>query len=177
MLDRQYHLYSVDTGSFYSSREKYLHEMNCRYRRERNYIQNKLPEIEKKLKQSGYTEETLHLLRKGMSPNAPSAKSCTDTVNTYLRWIRLIQHKREKAKTSKEKLLALLFNKVRQNELTDGKDHIRALRTDALHEANVISAFDSALSRAIGIGQDELTESLMICLLYTSDADDELTDV
>ena len=169
MLDRQYHLYSVDTGSFYSSREKYLHEMNCRYRRERNYIQNKLPEIEKKLKQCGYTEETLHLLRKGMSPNAPSAKSCTDTVNTYLRWIRLIQHKREKAKTSKEKLLALLFNKVRQNELTDGKDHIRALRTDALHEANVISAFDSALSRAIGIGQDELTESLMIVQVYYFD--------
>lgn len=115
MLDRQYHLYSVDTGNFYSSREKYLHEMNCRYRKERNYIQNRLPEIEKKLKQCGFTEETLHLLRKGKSLDTPLSRSCADTVNTYLHWIGLIQHKREKAKESKEKLLTLLSNKVKQN--------------------------------------------------------------
>ena len=169
MLDRQYHLYSVDTGNFYSSREKYLHEMNCRYRKERNYIQNRLPEIEKKLKQCGFTEETLHLLRKGKSLDTPLSGSCADTVNTYLHWIGLIQHKREKAKESKEKLLTLLSNKVKQNEMTDGRDHIRTLRPDALTDTNVISAFDSALSRAIGIGQDELTESLMIVQVYYFD--------
>ena len=52
MLDKQYNMYSVDTGHFYSNHEKYLHDMNCKYRRERNYVQNKLPEIEKKLKNS-----------------------------------------------------------------------------------------------------------------------------
>ncbi|MDE5717306.1 MAG: hypothetical protein K2I53_06775, partial [Lachnospiraceae bacterium] len=159
MLDRQYHLFSVDTGNFYTNREKYLHEMNCRYRAERNYIQNKLPEIEKKLKQCGYTEETLHLLRKEDAENVPPAAPCADTVNTYLHWIRLIRHKREKAKASKEKLITLLSNKVRQNELTGGRDHTRTLRTDALSDTNIISAFDSALSRAIGIGQDELTDA------------------
>lgn len=169
MLDRQYHLYSVDTGNFYSNREKYLHEMNCRYRKERNYIQNKLPEMEKKLKHHGYSEETLHLLRKGKSPAPPAPESCADIVNTYLHWIRLIHHKREKAKESKEKLLALLSNKCRQNELTDGRDHIRTLRPDALSDTNVISAFDSALSRAVGIGQNELTESLMIVQVYYFD--------
>lgn len=169
MLDRQYHLYSVDTGNFYSSREKYLHEMNCRYRKERNYIQNKLPELEKKLKQCGYTEKSLHLLRKGNAGNLPQKASCADIVNAYLHWIGLIQHKRKKAKESKEKLLALLSNKVKQNEMTDGRDHIRTLRPDALTDTNVISAFDSALSRAIGIGQDELTESLMIVQVYYFD--------
>lgn len=169
MLDRQYHLYSVDTGNFYSNREKYLHEINCRYRKERNYIQNKLPEMEKKLKQYGFTQESLHLLRKGKSPDTPVTESCADAVNTYLHWIRLIQHKREKAKESKEKLLALLSNKVRQNELTDGRDHIRTLRPDALSDTNVISAFDSALSRAVGIAQNELTDSLMIVQVYYFD--------
>lgn len=169
MLDRQYHLYSVDTGNFYSNREKYLHEINCRYRKERNYIQNKLPEMEKKLKQYGFTQESLHLLRKGKSPDTPVTESCADAVNTYLHWIRLIQHKREKAKESKEKLLALLSNKVRQNELTDGRDHIRTLRPDALSDTNVISAFDSALSRAVGISQNELTDSLMIVQVYYFD--------
>ena len=44
MLDKQYNLYSVDTGHFYSNHEKYLHDMNCKYRRERNYVNNKLPD-------------------------------------------------------------------------------------------------------------------------------------
>ena len=136
--------------------------MNCRYRKERNYIQNKLPEIEKKLKQYGYTMEALHLLRKGNAENIPPTASHADTVNAYLHWIRLIRHKREKAKESKEKLIALLSNKVKQNELTDGRDHIRILRADSLNDTNVISAFDSALSRAVGIRQDELTEALII---------------
>ena len=42
MLDTQINMYSVDTGHFYSNHEKYLHEMNCKYRRERNYVNNKL---------------------------------------------------------------------------------------------------------------------------------------
>ncbi len=169
MLDRQYHLYSVDTGNFYSSREKYLHEMNCRYRKERNYIQNKLPEMEKKLRQYGISEEALHLLRKGKKPDPPAAEAYADAVDAYLHRIRLIHHKRAKAKESKEKLLTLLANKVRQNELTDGRDHIRTLRPDALSDANVISVFDSALSRAVGIGQNELTDSLMIVQVYYFD--------
>ena len=40
MLDTQINMYSVDTGHFYSNHEKYLHEMNCKYRRERNYVNN-----------------------------------------------------------------------------------------------------------------------------------------
>ena len=47
ILDIQYNLYSCDTGHFYSNHEKYLHNMNCKYRRERNFINNKLPELEK----------------------------------------------------------------------------------------------------------------------------------
>ena len=45
MLDIQYNLYSVDTGNFYSNHEKYLHDMNCKYRRERNYVNNKSIQI------------------------------------------------------------------------------------------------------------------------------------
>lgn len=141
MLDRQYHLYSVDTGDFYSNHERYLHNMNCRYRKERNYIQNKLHEIEKK---------------------AASENECQF-------WNKLIQHKQKKAKESKEQLLALLSDRVRQNELTGGRDHIRTLNKDALNDANVISVFDSALSRALGISQNELTDSLMIVQVYYFD--------
>ena len=161
MLDRQYNLYSIDTGHFYSDHEKYLHDMSCKYRRECNDIQNKLPEIEEKLKQSGYTDDDIK--------NLKSSKAESDTVSEYLHWTELIKHKKEKAKQAKEKLLALLSNKVNQNELTGGKDHIRTIREADLNDTNIISMFDSALSRTIGIKQDELTDALIIVQVYHFD--------
>ncbi len=169
MLDKQYHMYSVDTGHFYSNREKYLHDINYRYRRERNYIQNKLPEIEKRLKQFGYSEDDIKNLKNNKPEEIDIIKSSDDAISEYLHWTSLIKHKREKAKESKEKLLTLLFNKVKQNELTNGKDHIRTLKEESLNDTNMISVFDSALSRTIGIKQDELTDALIVVQIYYLD--------
>ena len=162
-------MYSVDTGHFYSNHEKYLHDMNCKYRRERNYVQNKLPEIEKQLIQFGYTEDDIKNLKNDKTEEVNITESSYDTVSEYLHWIRLIKHKREKAKESKEKLLTLLSHKVSQNELTDGKDHIRTIKEDSLNDTNIISVFDSALSRTIGIKQDELTDALITVQVYYFD--------
>ena len=162
-------MYSVDTGHFYSSREKYLHDMNYKYRRERNYIQNKLPEIEKRLKQFGYSENDIRNLKNNKPEEIDFIPSSHETISEYLHWTGLMKHKREKAKESKEKLLALLSNKVSQNELTDGKDHIRTLKADCLNDTNMISVFDSALSRTIGIKQDELTDALIVVQIYYLD--------
>ena len=169
MLDKQYNLYSVDTGHFYSNHEKYLHDMNCKYRRERNYVQNKLPEIEKKLKQFGYTDDDIKNLKNNKPEEIDMIDASYDTVSEYLHWTELIRHKREKAKQSKEKLLALLSNKINQNELTAGKDHIRTIKEESLNDTNIISIFDSALSRTIRIKQDELTDALMVVQVYYFD--------
>lgn len=162
-------MYSVDTGHFYSNHEKYLHDINCKYRRERNYVQNKLPEIEKQLKQFGYTEDDIKNLKNGKTEEVDIIELSYDTVSEYLHWTKLIKHKREKAKKSKAKLLTLLSNKVSQNELTDGKDHIRTIKDDSLNDTNIISVFDSALSRTIGIKQDELTDALITVQVYYFD--------
>lgn len=122
MLDSQYHLYSVDTGHFYSNRERRLHDMYCKYLSEK----------------AGLPED-------------------------------LAARKRKKAKEAKEKLLALLSNKARQNEWTGGKDHIRMLDENRLNDANVISVFESAFSRAAGIKRDELTEDVMVVQVYFFD--------
>ena len=76
--------------------------MNCKYRKERNYIQNKLPELEKKLKQFGYSNDDIKNLKNDRTEEIDITKH--DTVSKYLHWIRLMKHKREKAKESKEKL-------------------------------------------------------------------------
>ena len=169
MLDKQYNMYSVDTGHFYSNHEKYLHDMNCKYRRERNYVQNKLPELEKKLKQCGYTEDDIKNLKNDKTEEMDVIESSYDIVSEYLHWAKLIKYKREKAKESKNKLLTLLSNRVNQNELTDGKDHIRTIKEDSLNDTNIISVFDSALSRTIGIKQDELTNALIVVQVYYFD--------
>ena len=169
MLDKQYYLYSVDTGHFYSNHEKYLHDMNCKYRQERKYIQNKLPEIEKKLKHFGYTNDDIKNLKNQKTEEIDIHDSSRNIVSEYLHWMDLINHKKEKAKESKEKLLTLLSNKVNQNELTNGNDHIRTIKENYLNDNNVISIFDSALSRTIGIRQDELTDALIVVQVYYFD--------
>ncbi|WP_242996482.1 hypothetical protein [Lacrimispora amygdalina] len=171
ILDVQINMYSVDTGHFYSNHEKYLHDMNCKYRRERNYLNNKLPELEKNLKEFGYSKDDISLFRSNKSEEVEFEilPEHIDTIQEYIKWNNLIRHKREKAKDSKEKLLTLLSNKVSQNEKTDGKDHIREIREGSLTDNNVISVFDSALTRTIGIKQDELTDALMVVQVYYFD--------
>lgn len=169
MPDRQYYIYSIDTGHFYSSHERYLHNMNCRYRKECNDIQNKLPKLEKKLKEHGYTEDDIKNLKNNKPEKVHKAASSPHAVAEYLHWTGLIRHKREKAKNAGKKLHALLSNKVKQNELTDGRDHIRSIKEDSLNETNIISVFDSSLSRTIGNKPDELTDSLLIVQVYHFD--------
>lgn len=169
LLDKQYNLYSVDTGHFYSNHERYLHNMNCKYRRERNYVNNKLPEIEKKLLDVGYSHDNIKSLKNNKCEDIVLLENTEELVSEYQKWLSLIKHKREKAKESKEKLLTLLSNKVNQNELTDGKDHIRRIDESILNDTNVISVFDSALSRTIGIKQDELTDALIVVQVYYFD--------
>lgn len=175
MLDRQYHMYSVDTGHFYSNHEKYLHDMYRKYRREHNDVRNKMPELEKKLKQFGYTEDDIKKMRNDKTEEVDMMESSYDTVSEYLRRTRSVRHKREKAKEAKERLLTLLSNKVNQNELAGGRDHTRAIREDSLNDTNIISVFDSALSRAIGIRQDELTDALIVVQVYYFDIFKDIT--
>lgn len=164
-------MYLVDTGTFYSNHEKYLHDMNCKYRRERNYLNNKLPPIELKLKDFGYSDQEIAYIknRKFDNVDMDSHPHAQDLIDKYIFINDLIIHKRKKAKESKTALLSLLQNKITQNQLTNGKDHIRSIREADLHDNNVISVFESSLTRAIGIKQDELTDALMVVQVYYFD--------
>lgn len=169
MLDKQYNLYSIDTGYFYSNHEKYLHDMNCKYRKERNYVNNKLLEIEKQLKNCGYSNDEIKNIKNDKLYDVNIIDNTYELITDYINWINIIKHKREKANDSKQKLLDILSNKIKQNELTNGKDHIRIIREHELNDNNIISMFDSFLSRTIGIKQDELIDSLIVVQIYYFD--------
>lgn len=171
MLDTQINMYAVDTGHFYSNHEKYLHDMNCKYRKERNYINNKLPELEKQLKKYGYSSDDIKSFKLDKPEEVENdiLEEHFDTIQDYIKWNSLIAHKRKKANESKNRLLKLLSNKVVQNELTGGKDHIRHIREKELHDNNIISVFESSLTRTIGIQKDELTDILLVVQVYYFD--------
>lgn len=159
-------MYSVDTGTFYTNTEKYLHDMNCKYRRERNYIKNKMVFMDQVMKECGFTRSDLDKIKTGHLKNLTYVPGADDLIREYCYWNNLIKHKRFKAKQSKELLLGILKRKVDANIATNGKDHVRVLRTDDLKDNRVISSFESSLTRVIGIEQDELTEALMVVQVY-----------
>lgn len=156
--------------------------MNCKYRRERNYINNKSREIEAKLIEIGYSKTDISKLKSGKTDEIKIIPDSWEVIDDYVHWYRLIKHKRKKANESKEKLLRLLKNKVEWKEKAElvhtnirTKSNsnpnygIRSLRENDLHDVNIISVFESDLSRTIGIEQDELTDSLIVVQVYYFD--------
>ena len=84
-------------------------------------------------------------------------------------WQNLIEHKQRKAKEAKERLLTILKNKADQNQISDGKDHIRQLNPLLLNDQSVVSSFDSALTRTLGVMPDTRTDAIIIVQVYYFD--------
>lgn len=164
-------MYSVDTGHFYSGHEAYLHRQNCRYRQERRYLANKLPELKQKLKEEGYSEEDLKLMQKENT----DVSAASPVLKEYMKWIRLMEHKRHKASESKDQLTALLSHRIEQNQRTGGRDHIRSIPSGSLKDNDVISVFESCLTRTIGLKPEELTDTLMVVQVYYFDVFKDLS--
>ena len=187
ILDTQINMYSVDTGHFYSNHEKYLHEMNCKYRRERNYVNNMLPKLEEELVLQGYNNDDFSDWKRCTIEDYYEQED--DSIKEYMKWYLIIKHKREKANLSKEKLLSLLSNKTTQKENLsnkieyckshnipyDKKIELRELRKDELNDNNIISVFESSLTRIIGIKKDALTDALIVVQVYYFDVFKDLS--
>lgn len=151
-LDVQIQVYSVDTGNFYTAREKKLHWLNHKLKIERNELQNKLSKIEKYLNSNDINEITRLELNKK-----------SDAIT------KLIDLKKEKIKNTKNKLLSLLSNKVSENIKTNGKHHTRTLNENTLSDKNIISVFESNLTRYLKNTPDEFTDDFMVVQTYYFD--------
>lgn len=158
-LDKQVNIFSVDTGNFYSNHEAHLHDLNRKLRTERNILSQKLSEITEEMKKNKIDDNDLN--------NLLEQKNQLE---------ELISMKNKKAKNIKNKLSTLLSNKINQNIKTDGKHHIRVLNEQSIKnkngeikDKNIISVFDSALTRMIGIKQDEFTDAFMVVQVYYFD--------
>lgn len=87
------------------------------------------------------------------------------------RYIELSYWKKYKTKLAnklKEELLQRLAKAVEQNELLD-KKMIRQLSDEAIRPQNVVSVFESSLTRMLGIKTDELSTEIIIVKTFYYD--------
>ena len=158
-LQSQIHIYGIDTGNFYTNNESRLHWKNHKIKIEKRNLKTeynknleKISEINKK---DTITNEDENEIKKLQLRNI-NIKS----------WLVF---KNEQIKKSKQDLLDLLSNKVNENIKTNGKHHTRHLNSETLSDDNIISMFDSSLTRMLGLKQDELTDAFMVIQVYYYD--------
>lgn len=91
----------------------------------------------------------------------------------YLDLLKWKSHKTKLMNSLKEDLLALLSKSVEYNSLAENK-YLRKLRDDAIIEKNVISVFESSLTRMLGIQTDQLSTDIMVVKTYYFDVMQDL---
>ena len=192
MLDKQIQVYACDTGSFYSNKESNLHLLNHALRTERNQLINGytlkkannrvkhilgLNEIKKEFEKYGIDENDLKLIQNqeyDFSIWDEDAEILKELGEKYC-WLKnIIAKKNELISKSKDDLLKLLSNKVEANILSNGKHHIRELNENQVSNKNIISVFDSSLTRMINAKPDELCEDFMVVQIYYFDVAKDL---
>lgn len=166
MLDRQCSIWSVDTGNFYNSRETRLHLLNHRLKVEKNNLVNGRSFKTK----SGKKRITLGLadIDKKLSEDISSTERI-ELEDKREKIRSLIEHKNKRIKETKQKLLVLLGNKVKANEYSKGRHHIRELNDNGVAKKRIISVFESFLTRTIGVKTDELSEDFMVVQTFYFD--------
>lgn len=132
-LNKQIHIYSVDTSAFYNVKEKKLHKRMNKFYIYRNYLKKLL----NKKTLADYEIEDYH--------------------------IRLTKIN-QKIKLYKDSLC----------ELFKEENSIRILDNNYLKPYNVVSVFDSTLTRTMNIPIDSLNEDLMIVQTYFFDVIEDI---
>lgn len=166
MLDKQIQIYSVDTGNFYSNREAYLHWKNHKLRAEGRWLKNNLKDLEVKLQKMGVAKKDIESIQLG---KMVCSNDVREVINQYTERQSQASIKREAIKSTKERLLQLMANKVAANERSGGTHHTRVLNENKVSVKNEISVFDSALTRMINAHPDVLSEDFMVVQVYYFD--------
>ena len=135
-LANQFFTYSIGTDSFYNSQEQYYHKRLLKLYSARNNYKEETPKDKRKQKKK---------------------------VKKY-KW-------REESKSWKKKAFNKIIAKEKEklSELLDERlqDHTpRQLRPETLNTKNVVSLFESSLTRALKLKPNELTEDIIIVNVF-----------
>lgn len=169
-LENQINLYSVDTGNFYTKKERYLHNKNAKIRAERKAIAEKIKATSILLKEYNYSEDEIKIMASSKINEIDIITGTESLVDSYIYWSTIKKYKNMAANSTKDRLQKLLKNKVKEkgyqkSEVVD----LRVLNEDTITDKDIISLFESSLTRMIGIKKDELTEEIIVVQVYYFD--------
>jgi len=139
MLNKQIHIYSVDTGAFYTKKEKRLHWKLYTLKKEKNNLISKFNKIKNK-------DELI-----------------------YEKFIEIKKYKNKLIKENKNKLLKKLSDSVDYNHISNKNKKIRKLSNEHIVDNNIISVFDSSLTRMLKISENQLSTDIMVVKVYYFD--------
>lgn len=148
MLTKQYNCYSVDTGAFNTEEEQFLYNELSKLRRRKNMLSHFYKNMSQK-----------HSIVRGFTGDVENLAEVNQAITTKYKKILKKYNFNAQIKEAKANYMSLLS----ENKET------RVLNPKALTEWNVISLFESTLSRALGIQTDELTTKIIVIETYFYD--------
>ena len=176
-LDKQIHIFSVDTSAFYHPEEKRIAKRLSRLRKIRTDFREKYPNDFYKELGKIVTDKTDFNRIKRASYTAIKDSQII-LLNDYSAiWHDIVQikkriklHKKlnKKITETKEKLINAFAQAVEYNKTHEEK-RIRELNPAMLKNWNIISVFESSLTRVIGAKTDEVSDDIMIIRIYFFD--------
>lgn len=146
-LNKQVHIYSLDTSAFYNETEKEIHNKLNKYYLLRKKLNERLAKYEKKKDRGNNIRGYSRLL-----------KSMNNHTLIY----------------ANNRIKELKDNLCTEFEISKSNKHTRMLRSECLINKNIISVFESDLTRTIGIKTDELTDSIIIVQTYFFDVIEDI---
>lgn len=182
MLDKQVKIFALDTNDFYYNSELRLHNLNHTLKVEKNNIITKMNGIISSLK-SDLDVKAVDMIRDSKSTDITDfefleyfSDEVKEKCNHYLKLKNVyLPMKKKKIKSAKDRLKEKLENRVKANIATNGKDHTRSVRSDAVSKGGnikldkVIAVFESYFTRTAGCPTDELTDNFMEVQVYYFD--------
>ncbi len=166
-LDKQISIYSVDTGNFYSNKERELHNLNCKLRVEKNELKAVLTNIKDEINKFGNYNHIINLIDTGKDFELTDNSDVNYFLIKYNYYTEILKMKRKKIKSTKEQLLKLLNRKIELNLQTNGRHHKRELRN--VNTQNIINIFDSSVTRLTELYPYELSDNLIVVQVYYFD--------
>lgn len=146
-LDKQIHIYSVDTSSFYSNYELKTHKILNKYYIHRNELNIEKNKVSKKMKKN-YNEQFQLELNK---------------INQSIRIIN------KRIKYNKQILKDKFYTFQLRNDKKIKNRRKRTLREEHINDKNIISVFDSTLTRVLDLEIDSISKDIMVIQMYFFD--------
>lgn len=149
ILDKQIHIYSVDTSAFYFDDELKIHKTLNRYYIYRSKLRKSIVKSNKQIKSNNKKNISNEKIEKELYKLKKSYTLTNKRVN-------FLKHE-----------LKNIF--VRSNWMVKRTGVSRCLREESLIDKNIVSIFDSELTRTMGLATNNLHKDLIIVQTYFFD--------